>query len=177
MVTFSCEVCNETVPKKNTEKHYWRCPDAVYTCIDCSKTFHDGVGYKSHTQCISEDEKYQKGLYKGKNKNNKKGNTNTNGKESKGKSNQLRSDQANGKVETAQKSKTMETKTKTKTETETAKKITKNKSLYDHKSLLKEGTSLYEILKSLKSKKDEKKHFLKSLVVNSSGKIVLSDKS
>ncbi|CAI4056847.1 uncharacterized protein SKDI_03G1440 [Saccharomyces kudriavzevii IFO 1802] len=65
MVTFNCEVCNDTVPKKNTEKHYYRCPDAYYTCIDCSKTFDDGVSYKNHTSCISEDEKYQKALYKG----------------------------------------------------------------------------------------------------------------
>ncbi|EJS44493.1 YCR087C-A [Saccharomyces arboricola H-6] len=68
MVTFNCEVCNDTVPKKNTEKHYYRCPEAYYTCIDCSKTFDDGVSYKSHTSCISEDEKYQKALYKGKKK-------------------------------------------------------------------------------------------------------------
>lgn len=66
MVTFNCEVCNATVPKKNTEKHYSRCPDAYYTCIDCSKTFDDGYSYQKHTQCISEDEKYQKALYKGK---------------------------------------------------------------------------------------------------------------
>ncbi|SCU77440.1 LAMI_0A01156g1_1 [Lachancea mirantina] len=66
MVTFNCEVCNDTVPKKNTEKHYYRCPNAYYTCIDCNTTFDDGVGYKKHTQCISEDEKYQKALYKGK---------------------------------------------------------------------------------------------------------------
>ncbi|CAI4058701.1 hypothetical protein SUVZ_03G1370 [Saccharomyces uvarum] len=68
MVTFNCEVCNDTVPKKNTEKHYYRCPQAYYTCIDCSKTFDDGVSYKNHTSCISEDEKYQKALYKGKKK-------------------------------------------------------------------------------------------------------------
>ena len=67
MVTFNCEVCNATVPKKNTEKHYYRCPNAYYTCIDCSKTFEDGVSYKQHTSCISEDEKYQKALYKGSN--------------------------------------------------------------------------------------------------------------
>ncbi|CCD26590.1 uncharacterized protein NDAI_0I00210 [Naumovozyma dairenensis CBS 421] len=75
MVTFNCEVCNDTVPKKNTEKHYYRCPQAYYTCIDCSKTFDDGVSYKQHTQCISEDEKYQKALYKGK-KNQKNQNQN-----------------------------------------------------------------------------------------------------
>lgn len=66
MVTFNCEVCNATVPKKNTEKHYYRCPNAYYTCIDCSKTFDDGYSYQQHTSCISEDEKYQKALYKGK---------------------------------------------------------------------------------------------------------------
>ncbi|AQZ14657.1 YCR087C-A [Zygosaccharomyces parabailii] len=65
MVTFNCEVCNATVPKKNSEKHYYKCPDAYYTCIDCSKTFEDGVSYKQHTQCLTEDEKYQGALYKG----------------------------------------------------------------------------------------------------------------
>ncbi|CCE65777.1 hypothetical protein TPHA_0M02030 [Tetrapisispora phaffii CBS 4417] len=72
MVTFNCEVCNDTVPKKNTEKHYYRCPNAYYTCIDCSTTFDDGYSYQKHTECITEDEKYQKALYQGKKKGGKK---------------------------------------------------------------------------------------------------------
>ena len=40
---------------------------AYFTCIDCSTTF-QGTDYRKHTSCISEAEKYEKGLYKGKNK-------------------------------------------------------------------------------------------------------------
>lgn len=72
MVSFSCEVCGETVPKKKCEKHFRRCPDAYFTCLDCQKTFY-GNDYIKHTSCISEAEKYQKGLYRGK-KNKKKTN-------------------------------------------------------------------------------------------------------
>ncbi|OBA21002.1 hypothetical protein METBIDRAFT_14544, partial [Metschnikowia bicuspidata var. bicuspidata NRRL YB-4993] len=65
MVSFSCEVCNDTVIKKKLDQHRQRCYDAYFTCIDCSTTFH-GNDHKSHTQCISEAEKYEKALYKGK---------------------------------------------------------------------------------------------------------------
>lgn len=65
MVSFSCEVCNDTVIKKKLDQHRQRCYDAYFTCIDCSTTF-SGTDYKSHTQCISEAEKYEKALYKGK---------------------------------------------------------------------------------------------------------------
>lgn len=65
MVSFSCEVCNDTVIKKKLDQHTQRCRGAYFTCIDCSTTF-DGTAYRSHTQCISEAEKYEKGLYKGK---------------------------------------------------------------------------------------------------------------
>lgn len=67
MVSFSCEVCNDTVVKKKLDQHRSRCPDAYFTCIDCSTTF-NGTEYRSHTQCISEAEKYEKSLYKGKKK-------------------------------------------------------------------------------------------------------------
>lgn len=69
MVSFSCEVCNDTVIKKKLDQHRSRCPDAYFTCIDCSTTF-NGTEYRTHTQCISEAEKYEKGLYKGKKNNN-----------------------------------------------------------------------------------------------------------
>src|SRR4051812_24240247 len=36
-----------------------------YSCIDCGVSF-PGDDYKAHTQCVSEAEKYQKSLYKGK---------------------------------------------------------------------------------------------------------------
>lgn len=67
MVSFSCEVCNDTVLKKKLDAHRQRCPGAYFTCIDCSVTF-SGTEYRSHTSCISEAEKYEKGLYRGKGK-------------------------------------------------------------------------------------------------------------
>lgn len=65
MVSFSCEVCNDTVIKKKLDQHTQRCHGAYFTCIDCSTTF-GGTDYRSHTLCISEAEKYEKALYKGK---------------------------------------------------------------------------------------------------------------
>lgn len=65
MVSFSCEACNDTVIKKKLEQHRQRCPGAYFTCIDCSTTF-NGTDYRQHTSCISEAEKYEKGMYKGK---------------------------------------------------------------------------------------------------------------
>lgn len=65
MVSFSCEVCNDTIIKKKLDQHKQRCRDAYFTCIDCSITF-SGSDYRGHTQCISEAEKYEKSLYKGK---------------------------------------------------------------------------------------------------------------
>ncbi|CCF60330.1 hypothetical protein KAFR_0J02660 [Kazachstania africana CBS 2517] len=143
MVTFNCEVCNDTVPKKNTEKHYYRCPNAYYTCIDCSKTFDDGVSYKQHTSCISEDEKYQKALYKGA----KKG-TNQKGGQ---------------KAEKPKAQPTVETKSVV-----AEKKVKKVESKKQPTKLVK-GESLYKILRGIKDK-DEKKKLLKSLIVNDSGK-------
>lgn len=143
MVTFNCEVCNATVPKKGTEKHYYRCPNAYYTCIDCSKTFEDGVSYKQHISCISEDEKYQKALYKG--------NAKAKGK---GKGNPAE------KAKPAEKEKPAE-KPEVKAKAKPA-KVSKP---------LTPGASLYKILKGIKDK-DDKKKLLKSLVVDSEGRLV-----
>lgn len=149
MVTFNCEVCNDTVPKKNTEKHYYRCPNAYYTCIDCSKTFDDGVSYQKHTQCISEDEKYQKALYKGKKQN---------------KNNQQQPPQPKKQAEQAVEPVAKETKKEPK-----EKKASKEKST---KFELKKGESLYKIMKSMKDK-DAKKELLKKLIVDESGNLTL----
>ncbi|ANZ73994.1 BA75_01073T0 [Komagataella pastoris] len=65
MVSFSCEVCNDTVTKKKLEQHTVVCCGAYFTCIDCSTTF-EGSSFRSHTSCISESEKYEKGLFRGK---------------------------------------------------------------------------------------------------------------
>ncbi|KOH00733.1 uncharacterized protein DI49_0828 [Saccharomyces eubayanus] len=145
MVTFNCEVCNDTVPKKNTEKHYYRCPQAYYTCIDCSKTFDDGVSYKNHTSCISEDEKYQKALYKGKKK------------------------PKQPAAASAAPAKKVETPVAKKAEKPAANKVEKPKKASNGIELNK-GESLYKILKTVKDK-DAKKAFLKSLVVGSNGEI------
>lgn len=67
MVSFSCEVCNDTVIKKRLPQHQRSCRGAYFTCIDCSKTFY-GNEHQTHTSCISEAEKYEKSLYKGKKK-------------------------------------------------------------------------------------------------------------
>ena len=64
MVSFSCEVCNDTVLKKKLDAHKQRCNGAYFTCIDCSVTF-NGTDYRGHTSCISEAQKYEKGMYKG----------------------------------------------------------------------------------------------------------------
>lgn len=57
--------CQDVVKKPKLDTHYQRCHASV-TCVDCSTTFGGPKEWKSHTQCISEAEKYQKGLYKGK---------------------------------------------------------------------------------------------------------------
>ncbi|KAK9459603.1 uncharacterized protein V1516DRAFT_613719, partial [Lipomyces oligophaga] len=63
MVSFSCEVCNDTVLKKKLMQHRNQCPGAYFTCLDCQKTF-QGLDFQGHTSCISEAEKYQKTVYK-----------------------------------------------------------------------------------------------------------------
>lgn len=65
MVSFSCEVCNDTVIKKKLQQHQRSCRGAYFTCIDCSTTFY-GNDHQKHTSCISEAEKYEKSLFKGK---------------------------------------------------------------------------------------------------------------
>ena len=66
MVFFVCETCNETLKKNQVEKHSFRCRNcAGVTCVDCSQTFSID-DYAKHTSCISEAEKYEKTLYKGK---------------------------------------------------------------------------------------------------------------
>ncbi|KAI6001655.1 hypothetical protein F5J12DRAFT_723559, partial [Pisolithus orientalis] len=56
--------CGDIVKKPKLDTHYARC-HAPVDCIDCSTTFSAPAEFKSHTSCITEGEKYQKGLYKG----------------------------------------------------------------------------------------------------------------
>ena len=59
MVSFSCEVCNDTIQKKKLDQHKQKCPEAYYTCLDCGVTFEDQQ-YRQHVSCITESEKYEK---------------------------------------------------------------------------------------------------------------------
>jgi hypothetical protein len=56
--------CGDVVKKPKLDQHRGRC-HAGFDCIDCHTTFNSPAEYKDHTSCISEAEKYQKGLYKG----------------------------------------------------------------------------------------------------------------
>ena len=70
MVSFSCEQCNDVIPKKKLDQHRNQCRRAIFTCLDCSTTFR-GTEYRSHTSCISEAQKYQGHLYREKDKKNR----------------------------------------------------------------------------------------------------------
>jgi cell growth-regulating nucleolar protein len=68
MVFFTCDRCNESLKKNQVEKHSFKCRGCnSVTCIDCGVTFY-GDDFKSHVVCISESEKYEKSLYKAKQK-------------------------------------------------------------------------------------------------------------
>ncbi|XP_051866262.1 cell growth-regulating nucleolar protein [Pristis pectinata] len=58
MVFFTCNGCGESVKKAQVEKHFNICRScSCLSCIDCGKDFR-GNDYKSHTKCITEDQKY-----------------------------------------------------------------------------------------------------------------------
>ena len=153
MVSFSCEVCNDTVIKKKLDQHKQRCHGAYFTCIDCSTTF-SGNDYKSHTQCISEAEKYEKALYKGKK-----------GKQAK---------QEVAKPQQKEEQKEPKKETEAKEEKKEKKQKDKKKDKID---LSKYGTgSLYKIVKSIaKDSKKDKKEVLQNLKVKEeNGQLVLT---
>lgn len=60
MVSFACEACAEVLPKKKLDFH--RCRNG-FTCLDCNKTFFS-TDYQAHTSCVSEDQRYQKSVYR-----------------------------------------------------------------------------------------------------------------
>ncbi|RLV89619.1 hypothetical protein JA1_005060 [Spathaspora sp. JA1] len=149
MVSFSCEVCNDTVIKKKLDQHVQRCYGAYFSCIDCSTTF-QGTDYRNHTSCISEAEKYEKALYRGPKKQ------------------QKQQPKQQPKKEEPKKEPKKESKKETKKET--TKEESPFTSLKDNKN-----ENLYKILKKA-SKDDSKKlkEILKSLkVVKSDGKIII----
>ena len=58
--------------KKKLDAHRNSCRGASFTCLDCMVDFH-GTDYRSHTSCMTEDQKYQGALYREKpNKANKR---------------------------------------------------------------------------------------------------------
>jgi len=65
MVSFVCDECQETVKKPKVPTHLSRCGSYSVSCIDCGKSFGRNE-FNGHISCITEDEKYQKALYKGK---------------------------------------------------------------------------------------------------------------
>lgn len=159
MVTFNCEVCNDTVPKKNSDKHYNRCPQAYYTCIDCYKTFDDGFSHKKHNQCITEDEKYQKSLFKGKKKS-----TLIKG-ESVVVPLEKFASSATPKRDSSQHSDKQ-------TKVDDRKKSSNKKSSTDFKPpSLKRGVTLYKILKGMDSKVSKKELLKRLVVVDEAGKL------
>ncbi|KAF7457869.1 zinc finger, C2H2, LYAR-type protein [Cryptosporidium felis] len=59
MVSFVCGNCQDVLKKNKVDSHCMRrCRDAwEFTCIDCNRTF-EGYEYKTHNNCITEEEKY-----------------------------------------------------------------------------------------------------------------------
>ncbi|KKK14574.1 hypothetical protein ARAM_006315 [Aspergillus rambellii] len=74
----SLNSCGDVLTKKKLDPHRNQCRGANFTCLDCMVNF-QGTQYRSHTSCISEDQKYQGALYREKpGKNQRKGNNNNN---------------------------------------------------------------------------------------------------
>lgn len=151
MVSFSCEVCNDTVVKKKLQQHQYQCRGSYFTCIDCSTTFYNNEHVK-HTSCISEAEKYEKSLYKGKKKNAPK---------------QTQQPKITQKAENVVERN--EVKDLKNSENKDTKKTKKEKKAFDLKKYIgSEPTSLYKIFKSAKKdNKDlaDKSDFLKNVKV------------
>lgn len=165
MVSFSCEVCNDTILKKKLDQHRQRCPDAYFTCIDCSVTF-SGTDYRGHTQCMSEAEKYEKSLYKGK----------KNQKPQQPHPKPQHQQQPQEKPQEKSESKSKDKKEKKAEKSEKPLKVEKPKKLKSKLDLTKYGDgSLYKILKNLASdSKKDKKELMKELKVKvDNGKVVL----
>lgn len=164
MVSFSCEVCNDTVIKKKLDQHRLKCHGAYFTCIDCSTTF-QGTDYRQHTSCITEAEKYEKGLYKGKKQANK---PTANGaqkpeKKETGKSKEAKA--APSSTKTKKDSKETDSKKKSKV----TKPSTESKLNDKLAALLKseENATLYKVVKKLAADKS-KKEIMKKLKVSRS---------
>lgn len=60
MVYFQCEICYDTLKKKQVKNHYsFQCRNAdLFCCLTCQKAFNRET-IIAHTSCITEDEKYK----------------------------------------------------------------------------------------------------------------------
>lgn len=161
MVSFSCEVCNDTVIKKKLDQHRLKCHGAFFTCIDCSTTF-QGTNYRQHTSCITEAEKYEKGLYKGKKQANK---PTANSAQKPEKKETEKSKVAPSSTKTKKDSKEADSKKKSKV----TKPSTESKLNDKLTALLKsnENATLYKVVKKLAADKS-KKDIMKKLKVSKS---------
>lgn len=56
-------VCQDIIKKPKLDQHRSRCHGAYFTCIDCNTTF-ERTDYRNHTSCMTEAQRYQKGLYR-----------------------------------------------------------------------------------------------------------------
>uniref|UniRef100_A0A0N4ZX17 Zf-LYAR domain-containing protein n=1 Tax=Parastrongyloides trichosuri TaxID=131310 RepID=A0A0N4ZX17_PARTI len=57
MVFFACDNCGESLKKNAVEKHFYRCKNATYSCMDCQVSF-DKISYATHLKCVSEQQRY-----------------------------------------------------------------------------------------------------------------------
>ncbi|ODV79534.1 zf-LYAR-domain-containing protein [Suhomyces tanzawaensis NRRL Y-17324] len=160
MVSFSCEVCNDTVIKKKLDQHTQRCYGAYFTCIDCSVTFL-GTDYRQHTSCISEAEKYEKALYKGPKKQPPKPKVEQTTKV------------VEKKVEKVEKAEKAEKSEKSEKASKTSSKKAKSQTLTDYLKPKKEQ-NLYKVIKKVSQESSQDiKELLKALKVvkNADGKL------
>lgn len=59
MPSFVCDECQSTLKKAKLDSHASSCGSQSFSCIDCGVSFRVPQ-YRSHTQCITEAEKYEK---------------------------------------------------------------------------------------------------------------------
>jgi len=68
MVFFTCDGCGETLKKAKVDAHAAKCYQChSVSCVDCSVSFF-GDDYRKHTTCVTEAERYEKTLFRGRKK-------------------------------------------------------------------------------------------------------------
>jgi cell growth-regulating nucleolar protein len=64
MPSFVCDGCQDVFKKPKIEAHLYRCPYATsISCVDCYQVWSD-EGFRTHTQCVSEEQKTRGPYYK-----------------------------------------------------------------------------------------------------------------